>query len=453
MSTTTATRTLAVSAPRGTLTHLDRVLPGQEFDGTGVTSCGRKYGATWHAQELRTSADAPELVTCPACYAWALHHRDADAAAAAEEQARPQWEQELLDEEPAVAAGAACTWSATCVQPAVGRRRGPFTAGRTMAYHVCAAHSGPDLDADGRPARFEDAQPATPCSRCGQDAAHPVHGGRHGHAYDVAPAVPATPHTVLVVPCSGKKLDHAAPARELYRGTLTTMGLAAAASIAQAHVGTSTLILSALHGLLDPELVVAPYDLRMGDPGSVDTDTLADQLQQAGATRVVALTPGTYTAALAAACEAAGLELVAPLAGSRGIGEQRGRLAQLRRGAGLGRPGQPGGSPVDLGLETRRVAADHALALEQYRAWQLEQLLALEDVTPEQERQVEAALAAQLPTVDELRRAPQVPELAELLARRSRTAVRRLEANRRAAALSRAVASLPPAFPGTGRTC
>lgn len=27
---------------------------------------------------------------------------------------------------------------------------------------------------------------STPCSRCGRDAADPVHGGRHGHAYDVA---------------------------------------------------------------------------------------------------------------------------------------------------------------------------------------------------------------------------------------------------------------------------
>lgn len=158
---------------------------------------------------------------------------------------------------------------------------------------------------------------------------------------ETQPATPQLPaageaDTLLVVPCSGAKLDHAAPARDLYRGTLTTMGLAAADAVAQSFAGTRTLILSALHGLVDTDRVLEPYDVKMGDPGSIGGEQLAEQLRATGARRVIALTPNGYTAALAHACDLAGMELVMPLWGSRGIGEQRGRLATLRRSAGYG---------------------------------------------------------------------------------------------------------------------
>lgn len=168
-------------------------------------------------------------------------------------------------------------------------------------------------------------------------------------AYVEAPE-PA-PRTLLVVPCSGAKLDRPAPAGELYRGTLTTMGLAAARRIEHGHVNVTTSILSALHGLLDLEAVVEPYDLKMNEPGSITAEQLAGQLVEAGVQRVVAFTPNTYTAALEAACEVAGVELVAPLAGCRGIGEQRGRLASYRRSGGIS--SQYAGDLADLGLVHR----------------------------------------------------------------------------------------------------
>lgn len=177
--------------------------------------------------------------------------------------------------------------------------------------------------------------------------------------------VDRTPLTLLVVPCSGAKLDQPAPARELYRGTLTTMGLAACAVVEgsaeqqSGHVGTRTMILSALHGLLELDTIVEPYDVRMGASDSISTQQLADQLRATGATRLVALTPNAYTNALRAACELAGVQLVAALEGCRGIGEQRGRLAQLRRSGGYG---------AGLGLETRRTAQLHADALAEDRA-------------------------------------------------------------------------------------
>ena len=178
-------------------------------------------------------------------------------------------------------------------------------------------------------------------------------------------AVDRTPLTLLVVPCSGAKLEQPAPARDLYRGTLTTMGLAACSVVegsaehGTGHAGVRTMILSALHGLLDLDTVVAPYDVRMGASESISTAELANQLRATGATRLVALTPNAYTNALRAACELAGVQLVAALEGCRGIGDQRGRLAQLRRSGGYG---------AGLGLETRRTVQLHADALAEDRA-------------------------------------------------------------------------------------
>lgn len=142
-------------------------------------------------------------------------------------------------------------------------------------------------------------------------------------------------HTLLVVPCSKTKLEHATVARELYRGTLTRMGLTAAAVIERGHLNVSTAILSALHGITDLDAVVAPYDVTWGDTRAISATEIAAQLTAAGVQRVVALTPNRYTDALEAACEIAGVELVAALRGCRGIFEQRGRLADYRRSGGI----------------------------------------------------------------------------------------------------------------------
>lgn len=59
--------------------------------------------------------------------------------------------------------------------------------------------------------------------------------------------------------CSGGKLDRPAPAMDLYRGVMYQSF--------RAHVKPETapavVILSALHGFIDPTAVIAPYDLRM----------------------------------------------------------------------------------------------------------------------------------------------------------------------------------------------
>jgi hypothetical protein len=72
---------------------------------------------------------------------------------------------------------------------------------------------------------------------------------------------------VIVVPCGARKNSIASEARSLYTGSLFTEVLAAAV----AEVGEeNVLILSALHGLLPLDEVVAPYECKMGDAGALD---------------------------------------------------------------------------------------------------------------------------------------------------------------------------------------
>lgn len=147
------------------------------------------------------------------------------------------------------------------------------------------------------------------------------------------PDLRTTPRRLTVVPCSGAKLDRPAPAAALYTGSWHRLAASAARAL-----GGPWAILSAEHGLLDPDAVVAPYDRRMGAPGAVTAERLADQLLAWDAHQLVALTPGDYTRALVAGAEQASalasltVQVVTPLAGAGGVGVQRGRLAALRDG-------------------------------------------------------------------------------------------------------------------------
>lgn len=90
-----------------------------------------------------------------------------------------------------------------------------------------------------------------------------------------------------VVPCGAAKLDHAAPARELYTGsgfrhTLTAAQAAAAGDEADGRGPARVLILSALYGLLELDTVIEPYDLKMGGPDSVTADELVAQAEALG---------------------------------------------------------------------------------------------------------------------------------------------------------------------------
>jgi hypothetical protein len=71
-------------------------------------------------------------------------------------------------------------------------------------------------------------------------------------------------HYTYLVGCGKSKLDHAAPARDLYTGPLFRKSLAFAE---KRHLPTtdSLFILSAQHGVVHPDEVLDPYDLHLAE--------------------------------------------------------------------------------------------------------------------------------------------------------------------------------------------
>lgn len=133
---------------------------------------------------------------------------------------------------------------------------------------------------------------------------------------------------LVIVPCSRAKLDTAAPAGHLYTGPLHAAARRAAERLSARRV----LVLSARHGLVDLNTVIEPYDLAMGEPGSVTTETLGRQAAAMGeppnTPAVILLLPRAYAQAVADLWPGARN----PLAGARSRGEQLRRLAALRAG-------------------------------------------------------------------------------------------------------------------------
>lgn len=139
--------------------------------------------------------------------------------------------------------------------------------------------------------------------------------------------------SVMVIPCSGAKLDRAAPARELYVGSMFRFSLAAA--LKQCDEGDRVLILSALHGLVELDAVLDPYECKIGAPEAVSVEVLAEQAQRLGIewdTDVWAFLPKAYFAKLDNALRSFGCYPHFVFEGSeRGIGEHRRVLANSMR--------------------------------------------------------------------------------------------------------------------------
>ncbi|AIV38789.1 hypothetical protein NI25_20535 [Streptomyces sp. CCM_MD2014] len=137
------------------------------------------------------------------------------------------------------------------------------------------------------------------------------------------------PARVIVVPCGAAKLDRPASAGELYTGSFHKACRRAADALARP--GTTVLVLSALHGLVPLDRVLEPYELRMGQPGSVTGDELRAQARELGVDRtaeVTVLAGSAYTAAARHVWPHA----AAPLEGAGGMGYQLQRLKALREG-------------------------------------------------------------------------------------------------------------------------
>lgn len=150
---------------------------------------------------------------------------------------------------------------------------------------------------------------------------------------------------LIVVACGATKLDHPAPAETLYcSGHFALMLRAArseAADTARVCGGSAGVaILSALHGLVDPTTLLAPYNLKMGQPGSITAPRVAAQLRAIAPNEIVAMLPAAYLRVLTDAVGTlddaglAGIAVLDAFEAAPGIGYQRGVAASLLRTAG-----------------------------------------------------------------------------------------------------------------------
>ena len=98
---------------------------------------------------------------------------------------------------------------------------------------------------------------------------------------------------VVLVACSGKKLSSPAPAKDLYQSTLFLKSR----RYAERH-GDCWLILSAKHGLVDPETIVEPYDETLSRKTASSrrewSTKVARQLEGFKRDRLVVLAGDTY---------------------------------------------------------------------------------------------------------------------------------------------------------------
>lgn len=99
---------------------------------------------------------------------------------------------------------------------------------------------------------------------------------------------------LYLIACSGSKLDHAAPALELYTGQAFRFAVRAAAD-------GDILILSALHGLVEPDTVLEPYNVTLSTMSAADraawAETVADDLDFYAHRPIVVLAGADYAAA------------------------------------------------------------------------------------------------------------------------------------------------------------
>ncbi|WP_032380931.1 DUF6884 domain-containing protein [Rhodococcoides fascians] len=150
----------------------------------------------------------------------------------------------------------------------------------------------------------------------------------------------AATHTLIAIPCGAAKLDSAAPARELYASSnfaLTLRAAEAEAAATERDLGTPArvVILSALHGLIELDEVVAPYDVKMADAEHIAPAAVARQLDALAPAVLVSMLPGAYRAVLAEASDACAAEpeFLDVYEYSPGIGYQRGTSTALIRNA------------------------------------------------------------------------------------------------------------------------
>ena len=137
---------------------------------------------------------------------------------------------------------------------------------------------------------------------------------------------------IVIIPCGGAKLETSAPARDLYTGSMFRDTLTTARTMTTEN---NIYIISALHGLIALDKIVEPYDLKMGQRGTVETSTLEQQLNEilpkTEAFVIDALLPKAYNEALETAYP---YWIENHFAGTKGIGYQKQVLKSIREKVG-----------------------------------------------------------------------------------------------------------------------
>lgn len=128
---------------------------------------------------------------------------------------------------------------------------------------------------------------------------------------------------VVIVACSAAKASHAAPAADLYQGSLFAMNLAAARAESD-----RVFILSARHGLVPADRVLDPYDTTLGAADAITTTTLAAQLDALDTPEAWFFGPGAYARLAALAGEQAGVSVHHVNEADQGVGYMR-RTARI----------------------------------------------------------------------------------------------------------------------------
>ena len=99
---------------------------------------------------------------------------------------------------------------------------------------------------------------------------------------------------LVVIPCASSKVDHDAPAAQLYDSANFHPMLRSAQVFAADMDDAKVMILSAKHGLVELDQVLSPYDVKMGQAGCIDAVELVDQLVALAPASVTAMLPAGY---------------------------------------------------------------------------------------------------------------------------------------------------------------
>lgn len=143
-----------------------------------------------------------------------------------------------------------------------------------------------------------------------------------------------------IIPCGGKKVGHTTTARNLYTGSAFQLALATVEEAA-ALDGARVLIMSAKHGLLELDDMVAPYDVKLDRTTKahegIQLDELTEQALQLGLdeSEVYAFLPAAYFERLHAALSSVYAFPADCYEAAPGIGFMRGVLSSIRRFYGV----------------------------------------------------------------------------------------------------------------------